>query len=385
MMRRRVFASAAAVLTLAGVLGSGLHAYSTYSKWTAGSASFFVNPVNADVSQSAALAALQTAMNVWNTQSGSAFRFNYAGPTSSTTLANDGQNVVFFRPAANGSTIATTYSWWDGNNRLIDSDIVFWDSGFTFFTGTSGCGVVSNAAYIEDVATHEFGHALGLNHSTVADATMYPSYGYCSQAFRTLAPDDQAAAQSLYPGGAPPANTPPSVTITSPSNGASVVEGTPLSFSGSASDTQDGNLTASLQWTDNGTAIGSGGSFSRTLAVGTHAIVAWVADTGNLQASRSVTVTITQNSSSPPPPPPSGGTLTARGRKQKGLEFTDLAWEGLAGSAIDVYRNNARVMTTGNDGAETDPLRRKGAGTYTYRVCSAGSTTACSNTATVVF
>jgi hypothetical protein len=239
--------------------------------------------------------------------------------------------------------------------------------------------VVSNAAYIEDVATHEFGHALGLNHSTAVDATMYPSYGYCSQAFRTLAPDDQAGAQSLYPGSAPGPNTAPSVTITSPSNGASVVEGTAFSFSGSASDTQDGNLTASLQWTDNGTAIGSGGSFSRALPVGTHTIVAWVADTGNLQTSRSVTVTVTL-----PPPPPSG-TLTARGRKHKGLQFTDLAWNGLTGSAIDVYRNDARVMTTANDGAETDPLRRRGSGTYTYRVCTAGSTTTCSNTATVVF
>jgi hypothetical protein len=76
------------------------------------------------------------------------------------------------------------------SNELVDSDIVFWDGGFTFFTGSSGCGGVSNAAYIEDIAAHELGHALGLNHSTSTDATMYPSYSYCSMEFRTLAADD---------------------------------------------------------------------------------------------------------------------------------------------------------------------------------------------------
>ena len=58
--------------------------------------------------------------------------------------------------------------------------------------------VVATVARVEPIALqnefgdHEFGHALGLGHSTVFDATMYPSYSYCSQALRTLAPDDLA-------------------------------------------------------------------------------------------------------------------------------------------------------------------------------------------------
>ena len=59
-----------------------------------------------------------------------------------------------------------------------------------------------------------------------------------------------------------------------------------MAFTGSATDTQDGNLTSSIQWTDNGTSIGQGGSFSRVLTVGSHTIVARVTDSGGLQASR---------------------------------------------------------------------------------------------------
>ena len=60
----------------------------------------------------------------------------------------------------------------DGS-QIIDADIVFWDEGFKFFAGTSGC---SGGFYIEDIAAHEFGHALGLGHSTVSGATMYPRF-----------------------------------------------------------------------------------------------------------------------------------------------------------------------------------------------------------------
>jgi thermitase len=42
------------------------------------------------------------------------------------------------------------------------------------------------------------------------------------------------------------------------------------------------------------------------------------------------------------------------------------------------------IATVLNNGAYTDPIGGSGAGTYTYQVCKAGSTT-CSNQATVTF
>ena len=208
------FAAGAALLVLTG----GLTAYSTYAKWADGAATFYVNPANADNALQAGrtdadiVNALWAGMDAWNTQSGTSFRFNYGGQSSDTATALDYRNVIFFRNASSGGAIASTYSWWNSSNQLLDSDIIFWDSGFSFYTGSTGCGTtpanpttqtVGNSAYVEDVATHELGHALGLNHSGDPAATMYPSYSYCSQEMRSLGADDIAGARSLYGNGSP--------------------------------------------------------------------------------------------------------------------------------------------------------------------------------------
>ena len=95
----------------------------------------------------------------------------------------------------------------------------------------------------------------------------------------------------------PSTNTPPTVTITQPPNGSTFAAGTPIQFTGSASDTQDGNLTSGLVWTSNlDGQIGTGGTFTTsTLSVGTHTITAAVTDTGGLTGSATRTVTVTGN------------------------------------------------------------------------------------------
>src|SRR6185503_19040869 len=79
-----------------------------------------------------------------------------------------------------------------------------------------------------------------------------------------------------------------------------------------------------------------------------------------------------------------GATLSARGYKVKGRQQADLSWSGLDATQTDVYRNNVRVTTTSNGGSYTDAIGSRGSGTYTYRVCEAG-TSNCSNIVTVSF
>jgi hypothetical protein len=382
MTRVGVISTLAAAVLLAAATAAV--SYTTYAKWSGARATFFVNPANTDVSASAAATAVQYALNVWSTQTGTTFRYQYGGTVTDSSTANDKRNVMIFRNASNGSALATTYSWWDGSKNLLDSDIIFWTSNFAFFTGTSGCGVVANAAYLEDIATHELGHALGLNHSSTSAATMYPSYGYCSQALRTLASDDIAGAKALYPASTTvaPSNTPPVVTITSPANGASFVQGTTISFAGSATDTQDGNISSRIQWKDNGVLIGSGSLLSSILSLaGVHTITATVTDNNGATVSSQVAITITLTSSSSSS---TAGTLTV----QKSTNSTNtiwrsyLTWTGVQGTYVDVFRNGTKIRATGNDGTYGDeaPVR----GVNTYKICKS-ATTACTNSVSVTF
>jgi endonuclease I len=100
-----------------------------------------------------------------------------------------------------------------------------------------------------------------------------------------------------------PANTAPSVTITGPADASSFEEGTPVPFTGTASDLEDGSLSAAIAWSsDLDGALGTGAAVNTLLSVGTHTITASVTDSGSLGASDSISVTVT-------PAPPTGNLM----------------------------------------------------------------------------
>ena len=380
MNRTKLVAASLAGAVVVALFAGRPEAYSTFAKWGSNSATFYANPSNADVDSAAAEAAIQASLNVWSTEAGSTFRYNYGGRVNDTSTGNDGRNVVVFRNASGGGALATTYSWWSGSS-LVDSDVIVWDGDYTFFTGTSGC---SGGAYLEDVLTHELGHALGLNHSGDAAATMYPSLSWCSMEMRTLAADDMAGAQALYgKAGATPTNSAPSLTISSPTGG-SFLTTSSIQFTASSNDNQDGNLTSQIVWTSSllSSPIGFGGNFSALLPAGTHVVTAAVTDSGGLTTSRSVTITVTAPVIVEPTATTNPPVLAASAYKVRKSLRVDLTWSGFSPSTIDVFRNGAKVTSTTNDGAWTDSMRT--AGTYRYKACAAGTST-CSNEASVTF
>ena len=76
--------------------------------------------------------------------------------------------------------------------------------------------------------------------------------------------------------------------------------------------------------------------------------------------------------------------LAVTGYKVKGWQKADLTWSGAGGTNVDIYRNDVNVATTANDGFYTDPIDNKGGGSYTYRLCEAG-TSICSGEVTVSY
>ncbi|HYO15380.1 MAG TPA: matrixin family metalloprotease [Thermoanaerobaculia bacterium] len=96
-----------------------------------------------------------------------------------------------------GSCLAATFTGFyrarpDGTYEIYDADIVT----NTAYSWTSqgedpnGAGCL-NEFFVEGVMVHETGHALGLGHSSVAGATMYPSVRSCDNSGATIEPDDR--------------------------------------------------------------------------------------------------------------------------------------------------------------------------------------------------
>src|SRR5438552_9869731 len=88
--------------------------------------------------------------------------------------------------------------------------------------------------------------------------------------------------------------TPPAVTIVAPVDGTRVFQGTPLVFTGSATDVTDGILSSAIHWTSSLDGdLGTSASITASaLRIGTHVITARVLDGGGLaaEATRSVVI-----------------------------------------------------------------------------------------------
>ena len=110
--------------------------------------------------------------------------------TCSTDFNSDGTLAVTFTTTANGAGADDKHG---GKSRfagqILDADILF-NPAVTFsMDGSSGSD-------LQTVLTHEIGHFLGLDHSAVVKAMMFP---YAPPLERTLGSDDVAAISLLYP------------------------------------------------------------------------------------------------------------------------------------------------------------------------------------------
>ena len=191
----------------------------------------------------------------------------------------------------------------------------------------------------------------------------------CRGPFRcTVTITESFAVPSACGGGG--GNTAPTVDISSPEDGLSFVEGTSINFVGSASDAEDGDLTASLSWSsslDVGWS-GTGGSVTTTtLSVGTHTITAEVTDSDPLDpqtGSAEITVIVTSTGGG-------GFTLLATGSKVRGWQHADLSWTGATSANVDIYRDGGLLVTVPNPPSTYhDDVGERGGGSHTYQVFS---------------
>lgn len=176
----------------------------------------------------------------------------------------------------------------------------------------------------------------------------------------------------------PTPNDPPIVLITSPVDGSTFDSGDIILFEGTASDTEDGDLTASMVWTsDIDGDIDTGGSFSTTLSDGNHTITASVTDSGGKTGSDSISITV----GTPPAEPTivsvvsitystiGGGRhllITVALEDDFGYPVADASVSSDLFLDEELYAEG--TGTTGTDGTLTYKLRNSPSGYYTTTV-----------------
>jgi subtilisin family serine protease len=176
-------------------------------------------------------------------------------------------------------------------------------------------------------------------------------------------------------------NTAPSVAISSPANGTSMPQGSSVTFSGSATDPQDGSLTAGMTWTSSLQGyLGTGASFTRAdLVLGTHTITASATDSGGLSGNAAVSVTVTDPVEPPVVTPPSApmNVTTSVSNGAVTIRWTDTS---ATETGFEVQRQErvgnryTNLTTVGTVGANaTSATNTPGSGKFQYRVRSINS------------
>jgi len=154
------------------------------------------------------------ALNQWQVASDYGFSWDYWQGIDlevyPPAVRRDGVSTIHFAVASGNITLprdaaAFTQVWWDPETQEIaEIDIVLNDQTFEFTSDPAEAlyqqGLSNRVLYLDDVVTHEVGHALGLDHSGTLGASMF-TWGWQGQS--TLACDDRGGAIASFP---PPGN-----------------------------------------------------------------------------------------------------------------------------------------------------------------------------------
>ena len=171
-------------------------------KWfSSADARFYLNNSNGPaccLSSSQQDSQISSGINAWGIAS-------KGGSTTKSGAKRDGQNVISWGKLGGTTLGVTNYISTDtsqsqvcGGNliyRFTEVDVRF-NNAFSWQT-SSGC---SNGFDLAGVSTHEFGHAVGLGHTNVQGATMYPSVAACDFSISPLANDDRSGSSAIYSG-----------------------------------------------------------------------------------------------------------------------------------------------------------------------------------------
>lgn len=170
-------------------------------KWKTLPVNYTINPINSDgLSVDFVVGAISAAAETWDDATGSeVFNNNYTIDTSAEYGVQDYENAIVFGNYADPNVIGVTSIWYTRRGkRLVEFDMLFNDS---YLWGDATATSAPIFMDLENIATHELGHALGLDDIYNSSCSIVTMYGYSTEGDiekRTLEPADILGIQKLY-------------------------------------------------------------------------------------------------------------------------------------------------------------------------------------------
>jgi hypothetical protein len=175
---------------------------------------YFVGGVDASGTSSDEFEPLRKSFNTWTSMAGLDIKVTETTATSSPANSDDHLNTLqwvkagwrdlSFKPPSNALAV-TLLSFDSDTGAIVDADIYF--NADSFKWAVVDAATEHDYVDVQNVATHEIGHFLGLDHSSenlfeedleLKDATMFFASTMAETAHRDLHNDDIKAIQALY-------------------------------------------------------------------------------------------------------------------------------------------------------------------------------------------
>jgi subtilisin family serine protease len=283
-----------------------------------------------------------------------------AGVKIAIAAGNENDDAIYYSPARTDAPNVYTISAMDSNDEFAyfsnyGSPVDYCDPGVNVYSTYKGASYATMSG-TSMAAPHAAG--LLLLGNTITDGYVIGD------------PDGNADPILVYDDGGttPPVNQAPNADFSF------TVSDLSVEFTNASSDSDGSIVSYAWDFGDGNSSTSANTSHTYT-DYGTYSVTLIVTDDDDATDSYTSVVELTEA-------PPAGDiTISAIGRKVRGIRYIDVTWSGATGTNVDIKLNGITQENTANDGSQTLNMGRT-SGTFVVTVCETDGS-ACSNEVTV--